>query len=240
MDEGKIPRKMPWMKWYSRDALGDPKLRACEPASRGIWYDMLWLMDVNENRGYLTEDDRTLCRVLGVMPDELQQAKADLLANGVPSVDPETGKWYNRRMVRDDKSRKNGALGGNPKLIKKLDNQKQDTRSQKPDTRSQSGVEPENQPGVQPPVQPPDKKRFAPPSIEEVKLYCDERKNSVNAEQWHDHYSSNGWKVGKNPMRDWKAAVRTWERNSFDKPKTGQGDDYLKKYDKPWEGGLHG
>ena len=45
-----------------------------------------------------------------------------------------------------------------------------------------------------------------------------ERNNNVNAEQFYDYYESNGWKVGKNAMKDWKACVRTWERNGYDKP----------------------
>jgi hypothetical protein len=53
--------------------------------------------------------------------------------------------------------------------------------------------------------------RFIPPPIEDVKAYCQERGNSVDPQKWFDHYSSNGWKVGKNKMVDWKAAVRTWE-----------------------------
>ena len=56
-------------------------------------------------------------------------------------------------------------------------------------------------------------KRFTKPTIEEVQAYCLERNNGVDAQKWFDYYSSNGWKVGKNPMKDWKAAVRTWERS---------------------------
>lgn len=65
----------------------------------------------------------------------------------------------------------------------------------------------------------PTKKRrvFKPPTIEEVQAYCRERGNKVDAERWHNHYSSNGWMVGKTKMVDWKAAVRTWERNGYDK-----------------------
>ena len=54
--------------------------------------------------------------------------------------------------------------------------------------------------------------RFTPPTVEEVKTYCRERKNSVDAERFVDYYSANGWIVGKTKMKDWKAAVRTWER----------------------------
>lgn len=56
--------------------------------------------------------------------------------------------------------------------------------------------------------------RFKKPSIEEVQQYCIERNNKINAEQFIDYYDANGWKVGKNPMKDWKAAIRTWERNN--------------------------
>lgn len=56
-------------------------------------------------------------------------------------------------------------------------------------------------------------KRFTPPSLEEVEDYCLERGNSVDPERFLDYYTSNGWKVGKNTMKDWKAAVRTWEKS---------------------------
>ena len=62
------------------------------------------------------------------------------------------------------------------------------------------------------------RKRFEKPSISDIKQYCMERNNNVNAEQFFDYYESNGWKVGKNSMKDWKACVRTWERNGYDKP----------------------
>ena len=58
-------------------------------------------------------------------------------------------------------------------------------------------------------------KRFIKPTLEEVKAYCQERGNNVEAEHFIDHYESNGWKVGKNPMKDWKATVRNWERSKI-------------------------
>lgn len=65
-------------------------------------------------------------------------------------------------------------------------------------------------------------KRFAKPTIEEVADYCDERQNDVDAEKFYDYYSSNGWKVGKNAMKDWKASVRTWEKNTTQQQKVSQ------------------
>lgn len=58
------------------------------------------------------------------------------------------------------------------------------------------------------------KNDFTKPSIAEIASYCEERQNGLDAEAFYDFYECKGWKVGKNSMRDWKAAVRTWERNS--------------------------
>lgn len=58
-------------------------------------------------------------------------------------------------------------------------------------------------------------KRFIKPTLEEIKEYCLERKNNIDAQYFLDYYDSNGWVIGKNkPMKDWKAAIRTWERNN--------------------------
>ena len=58
---------------------------------------------------------------------------------------------------------------------------------------------------------------FKKPSLDDVSAYCAERKNGIDPQQFIDHYESNGWRVGKNPMKDWRAAVRTWERNRSSK-----------------------
>lgn len=68
-------------------------------------------------------------------------------------------------------------------------------------------------------VKPPRKARatrepFRAPTAEEVKAYCEERGNQVNPNGFWNYYTANGWRVGRNPMKDWRAAVRTWERDS--------------------------
>lgn len=70
-------------------------------------------------------------------------------------------------------------------------------------------------------------KRFIKPTVWQVAEYCQERKNKVDFEKWIDYYMSNGWKVGKNSMRNWKAAVRTWERNDENNAskKTAKGNE---------------
>ena len=65
------------------------------------------------------------------------------------------------------------------------------------------------------------RKRFTPPSVDEVAAYCRERGNAVDAQRFVDFYASKGWKVGNAGMKDWHAAVRNWERQ--DNTKNGGG-----------------
>lgn len=67
----------------------------------------------------------------------------------------------------------------------------------------------------------PSSRRFTPPSVDEVAAYCRERGNGVDAQRFVDFYASKGWKVGSAGMKDWRAAVRNWERQ--DNTKNGGG-----------------
>lgn len=69
--------------------------------------------------------------------------------------------------------------------------------------------------------------RFTPPTIDEVRQYCKERENNINPEAFIDYYKSRGWMLGRNPMKDWKASIRTWERTAFEKSKTDSKRDGL-------------
>ncbi len=70
------------------------------------------------------------------------------------------------------------------------------------------------------------KRKFTRPSVEEVSAYCRERGNGVDPAAFVDFYTANGWRVGRNPMKDWKAAVRNWEKK--DRPKAGRMDFLMK------------
>ena len=74
---------------------------------------------------------------------------------------------------------------------------------------------------------------FKKPTLDQVKNYCILRKNNIDAEAFIDFYESKNFMIGKNKMKDWKAAVRTWERREKDKPQTmskidAQLNEYLK------------
>ena len=75
-------------------------------------------------------------------------------------------------------------------------------------------------------------KKFKKPTIDEVKEYCLERGNSVNPETFIDFYESNGWKVGKNSMKDWKASLRTWENNSTKSNKSSKVENQIDSWQK--------
>ena len=76
-------------------------------------------------------------------------------------------------------------------------------------------------------------KRYKPPTVGEVWEYCAERKNNVDAERFVDYYTANGWQVGKHKMKDWKAAVRTWEKNNFNNAPAARGANGVLLDDRP-------
>lgn len=72
--------------------------------------------------------------------------------------------------------------------------------------------------------------RFTPPEVTTVRDYCMERNNSINPQSFVDFYESKGWMVGKNKMKDWKAAVRTWERNDSKRYSPSNPDDVVSRF----------
>lgn len=72
----------------------------------------------------------------------------------------------------------------------------------------------------------PQQKKFIPPSVEEVKEFCKERNNGIDAERFWHYYNSKGWKIGKEPMKKWKSAVITWEKQDAKSTANNQ-DEHL-------------
>ena len=69
-----------------------------------------------------------------------------------------------------------------------------------------------DRPTEEPPKQEPTSRSFIPPTVDEVRAYCEERKNNIDPQGFVDFYTATGWWRGKNKIKDWKACVRTWER----------------------------
>lgn len=83
------------------------------------------------------------------------------------------------------------------------------------------------------------KQAFSPPSLTEVKSYCSERENNVDPQGFIDFYEAKGWMIGKNKMKDWKAAVRTWERKEREDSGGRTTDGSVKQNQTPWDELLH-
>ena len=122
-------------------------------------------------------------------------------------------------------NKENGEKGGRPAKPEEPNKTQQNptkpnSRDSDSDTEIDSEIEPEIGIDSERLRSGESKKRFRPPTVEEVEAYCFERNNKVDAERFVDFYASNGWRVGKNPMKDWKAAVRTWEKREDNSPMT--------------------
>lgn len=101
----------------------------------------------------------------------------------------------------------------------------QDKIRQEEKRKEKKRLEETKEEGEQAPTHP--KARFLKPTLEEIREYCLSRNNYVDPERFYDYYEANGWKVGKNPMKDWRAAVRTWEsREKSEAPKKTKKQEY--------------
>lgn len=76
----------------------------------------------------------------------------------------------------------------------------------------------------------PKETQWVIPTLQEIQAYCQERKNSVSAEKFLNYYQAKGWMIGKNKMKDWKAAVRTWEGNDKQQPQQSSNFEKWNKY----------
>ena len=84
-------------------------------------------------------------------------------------------------------------------------------------------------------AKPPARTRFSPPSVREIEEYCREKGFLLDAERFVDYYASIGWRVGQNPMKDWRAAVRTWVKKDTPTPERDKSGYVLAPAEDPFE-----
>ena len=80
--------------------------------------------------------------------------------------------------------------------------------------------QPEEKPAQEIQPEKPKRKNFVKPTVEEITDFCKEKKININVKKFFLHYESNGWHVGRSPMKSWKAAVQKWAENNYDNNKT--------------------
>lgn len=147
---------------------------------------------------------------------------ADLITlytvDGKPYV--QMNKWEKHQQIRNHKSKypamEDADIGGNVISIDINCPQMKSDASK----CTRNPIQSESNPNPNPKEETDRRSASSRPTLDEVREYCKERGNAVDPEKWFNYYESNGWRVGKNPMRDWRACVRTWEKNGYD---TGRG-----------------
>ena len=195
------------MKLYIGDYLGDTQHLSC--LEHGAY--ILLIMAYWQNGGPLENDPKLLRRLTRTSPKEFQKSSKNVLKM-FKSVD---GKLVHKRVDLEISKRAQVSTAARDSVSARWNGRNTDVlptnseRNTTPIVHSPESIDNTNTNTV------PQASRFVKPTIEELAAYCKERGNKVSPQTWLDHYESNGWKVGKNPMKDWKAAVRTWERNDF-------------------------
>ena len=220
--------KLLFMKFFVDDWKSEYGVALCSLSARGGWIEILGAMHQNGRTGVLTGTAEQLSRVCRCTPPEVVQAFSELRSNGVAEVSEHDGVYtiVSRRMRRESKERaqaeerqqryqtaKRLAVNGNKNGTATENKRKINGGESETETEYNN-----NNTGAQ-------EKRFAIPSVDEVAEYCRERKNGIDAERFFDYYQSKGWMIGKNRMKDWRAAVRTWEQNrkASEPPDASQG-----------------
>ena len=151
--------------------------------------------------------------------------EAGTLSGAERFVWPIAKQNIDRAQAELEKRAENGRKGGRPKKAtesegkqpKAKESKKKQTKDNK-DKDKENNIIPLSPNGDIPPKgERPPVKRFIKPTAEEVRAYCAERGNRVDAQAFVDFYAAKGWKVGNAPMKDWKAAVRTWEKRDAER-----------------------
>lgn len=220
--------KMPWFPFYIGDWMKDPALRCVSSATRGLWIDCICLMWESHRQGFLVHASgapvtvEQLGRMTGNTPADTAAMVAELEACNVCSR-TEDGVLYSRRVSRDAQKRAKCSEagrkgGGNPALQDttfKGVSKGGDKGAPKGDAKGGSKrASVSDSDSVSPSMSEGHKRGFTPPTVEEVKEFCLERGNQVDAEYFVNYYEARGWKLKGVPMKSWKASVRTWERNT--------------------------
>ncbi len=221
-----------YYRWFPGDYLRDTgTLSLVEHGAYRLLLDHYY-----SESGGISDEKPRLYRLCRATTPEEQQAVDFIVSRYFPI---NNGKLTNARADREimeraeyiEEQRRKGKLGGRPSKKaerKPGDNPKDSSGFQKPPSSgkpnespasasasaSRSGsLEPEKK-DQERIVTRTKSVRFTPPTLQEVSEYCKTRGNTVDPIKWHAHYTANGWRVGKNKMQDWKAAVVTWERGN--------------------------
>lgn len=202
--------KQPAFQFYPGDWMQDTRVLSL--AAKGAWIDLLCAMWRSQTRGKLSLPWLGYARLIGASVEQTKAAINELIDMQICDFEEDSNAdcngnvtLINRRMVREEREReltrcrverhrnadmKRTCNGSSNADVTPPSSTSSSTSTSKPKTHRAS---------------------FVVPTVAEVADYCRERKNKVKPQVFIDHYTSNGWMVGKNKMKDWKASIRTWE-----------------------------
>jgi len=191
---------MQWFRMYGEFAT-DPKVQMLSEIEQRRYVMLLCLRCSNVD---VTLQDEQVAFQLRISNDEWLQTKSILQSKNLINNDNTPSKWDKRQYTSDTSTERVRAYRERQKKGVK---RKCNVTVTPPDTDTDTDTEYKKDTKVSKKAN-----RFLKPTPDEVKQYCLERKNSVNPDRFYDFYESKGWHVGKNKMKCWKAAVRTWEQ----------------------------
>jgi hypothetical protein len=202
--------KLPWMKFCPGDFVQDTVTLSL-PAT-GAWIKILCAMWRKSERGKLTLSIPEYCRLLGAPEAETVAVINELCKSGVSDTVTDANKNVTlvcRRMNREHKNHLNNALRQQRFRVTHDSNalvtgEKSEVRSQKSEEEKKKSASP-----AKPPATP--RPRFSKPTPAAVTEYAASIGYKLDGQSFVDSYEAKGWLIGKTPMKDWKAAVRTWK-----------------------------
>jgi len=194
----------------------------------GIYWALIETM-AEDSTGYLDGGAiEGLSAGYGVPMDKLKKIISDCIEIGL-FCENDDGSFYSRRMIDHKKNMVNFTENGRIGAKKRWGNRGAIRGAI--EGVMQSRVEEIKEKEIKEKEIKDKSVRFTPPTVEEVRSYCLERKSGIDPVKFHAYYTSNGWRVGRNPMKSWKAAVVTWEKgdNGRRQPRPAFGPQPLTK-----------
>lgn len=222
-------RDQPYLPLFVQDFLTDEKLMECSASATGIYIRLMCIMHKSDEYGVilLKQKDKQksssiqnfalkLARFMPYQIDEITAGLTELLEAGV--IQNGGDKLFQKRMVRDNEisniRSKAGKKGG--LKTQKFAKAKVEANTEYEYIYNNKDLLIEDKST--------ERRRFKKPTIEEIEAYCQERQNGIDARAFFDHYEARGWipKGYTTQMKDWKAAIRTWEghKKSFNNSTT--------------------
>lgn len=226
----------PYLPLYVGDWMNNNKLKMCSAAAHGIMISVMCILHKEATYGKLLlkqkfkQTDKQVLNFASQLAKlsafdllEIESPLTELINEGVLKIDGDY--LICERMVRDfeisEKRAISGRAGGNSNKNKNFAYANNEAKNKatlkanketntKANTENESENENENENVIKGAAK---NKRFIPPDYTKVYEYCLERNNGISAQEFVDFYQSKDWMIGKNKMKDWKAAIRTWERN---------------------------